>query len=714
MRHGTLLASIGAIALTIIQSATAQMEPPRVDDVDIRLDSGSVTSRNDSAGVIFSDVVHVEGAATMRLLFDDVSLGKNPSNNQPAILRITSLRDGGQQFLTVTTAKQWGFTSAYFNGDTLLIEIIAGANAGPSRVAASTVEVTRDESIAPRTICGPTDDRVISTDPRVGRVISNGCTAWLINDAQHCMLTAGHCTVPNFNVIEFNYPPSNSEGVWQHAHPDHQYVVDASSIQRRDSGIGDDFAYFGCFANSNTGLTAFQAQGASFVLATTIPTPSGQTLRITGNGTTDMSVPPEHQRAQKTHTGAFVSHTTNALTYSIDTTGGNSGSPIIDESTGLAIGIHTHGGCTTGGGANAGTAITHPNLQNVLANPLGVCAAPGPTLLITFPSAVPALLDPDGQQIVVSIVGANGAALNQSSPTLFYNTGSGYVSIVMQSLGGSLYAASTPAIACGTNVSFYVSAQTMQGATVNSPAGAPATAYTAQSAEWLRTALYDSGDTDQGWNITNTQPLTGGAWERGIPAGGGDRGDPRIDFDGNYYCWLTANFNGDSDVDGGPTQLVSRTLDLTTFADPRLSYARWFYSDTPGPLDFDRLEIHLSSNDGQSWTLVESVITVQQWTKKNFRVGDFVPITSTVRVRFSAYDVPNNSIVEAAVDAVHVYDVECEDRGDLVAPFDKVNVADLFALLANWGTNGPGATIAEPYNLVDVADLFGLLSNWTQ
>src|SRR5690554_4030033 len=220
MRHGLLRACIASLsAVIIIQSASAQMDPPPVEDVHIHLDSGAVVQRGDAGDVLFADVVHVEGAATMRLLFDDLSLGQTAPDAQPTAVRITSLYDGGQQYLTQTSANQWGFTSAYFNGDTLLIELIAGSNADPRRVAASIVEITRNESAVPRTICGPTDDRVISTDPRVGRVISNGCTAWLINDAQHCMLTAGHCTVPNFNVIEFNYPPSNSEGVWQHAHP---------------------------------------------------------------------------------------------------------------------------------------------------------------------------------------------------------------------------------------------------------------------------------------------------------------------------------------------------------------------------------------------------------------------------------------------------------------------------------------------------------------
>lgn len=45
-------------------------------------------------------------------------------------------------------------------------------------------------------------------------------------------------------------------------------------------------------------------------------------------------------------------------------------------------------------------------------------------------------------------------------------------------------------------------------------------------------------------------------------------------------------------------------------------------------------------------------------------------------------------------------------------PDGDVNVFDLFVLLANWNTSGPGAAIAPPTNVVDVFDLFALLADW--
>ena len=52
---------------------------------------------------------------------------------------------------------------------------------------------------------------------------------------------------------------------------------------------------------------------------------------------------------------------------------------------------------------------------------------------------------------------------------------------------------------------------------------------------------------------------------------------------------------------------------------------------------------------------------------------------------------------------------ECPDyiNGDLL-----VNVTDLLLLLGAWGTDGPGADLAEPLDIVNVSDLLVLLGAW--
>ena len=172
----------------------------------------------------------------------------------------------------------------------------------------------------------------------------------------------------------FNVPLSGSDGSLSHSPPSDQYSFDLASLQYINNGIGDDWAYFGVFPNSNTLLTALEAQGGKFDLVTNVPKVQGQAIRITGYGTD--STPPEHNQVQQTHVGPYAEFVETVVRYETDTIGGNSGSPIIDESSGATIGVHTHGGCDSSPPPyNQGTALNNAGLQAALRNPLGVCAA---------------------------------------------------------------------------------------------------------------------------------------------------------------------------------------------------------------------------------------------------------------------------------------------------------------------------------------------------
>ncbi len=731
MRHGIATALAAALLLLHTSTATAQFEPPVLTDVPLHIDSGELRSSNVNRSAVFSKLLHVPGAATMRLHFADLKFGQATGDVLETELRITALHDGAQQILNVESARQWGWSSAWFNGDTVHVELIADASASPSRIRidSATVALAQPETDGSRTICGADDDRLLSTDPRVGRVISNGCTAWLINDANHCLLSAGHCTGSGFDVIEFNYPISNTQGIWQHAHPDDQYVIDPASLQAVNGGTGNDWAYFGCFANPQTTLTPYEAQGAAFTLAAIAPPGDERTIRITGNGTTNAMVPLEFYRAQKTHTGELIASVGSTLSYDVDTTGGNSGSPVIDETTGEAIGIHTHGGCTSNGGANVGTASINAGLLTALANPLGVCAPPIPTLEFTFPGGVPTLLNPAGDSITVQVVGLFGGTLDAGSVVLQFDSGTGFTALPMVQIGANLFQANTPPLPCGTVASLYVSGSVVSkekgSMTITEPATAPAQVIKATAAQFLDTAFADNGEVDLGWSVVNVLPLDGGAWDRGVPAGGGDRGDPRIDFDGSGSCWLTENANGDSDIDGGPTRLISPLIDLSSFDDPILNYARWFFTDTPGGgFEFDHMEIELSDDSGQSWQPVDFISQPTQWVEKSIRVADFVSLTPTVQLRFSAVDAATPSIVECGVDAIRIFDVECTPPtlGDVNLD-GAINVFDLLIVLNNWGNCDapcPPSCQADITNAlgtgtdctVDAFDLLLLLSNW--
>lgn len=208
----------------------------------------------------------------------------------------------------------------------------------------------------PKTICGPSDDRVLSYESEVGRLFTGdkhgGCTATMISDT--CAITAGHCGSV-LDKVEFNTPISRG-GVPYPSKPEDIYDVDKSSIVLKNGGPGRDWAVFKVKANNLTGKLAGEAQG---YLEVSFSTPSiGDQLKITGYGLDRDE--DDKNLAQQTNSGALDSFSTwnrSAMNHTVDTMGGNSGSSIIQTSTGKIVGIHTHGGCTSSGGANTGTSV---------------------------------------------------------------------------------------------------------------------------------------------------------------------------------------------------------------------------------------------------------------------------------------------------------------------------------------------------------------------
>jgi hypothetical protein len=371
-------AAIAAAGLSF--HATAQTGPlaPLASHVEALsgFDSGLVSA--DGMGgpsIVYTASVRVAGASWLRLSFGEVVLAGDPRSNG-SVIRVTSLADGAVQTLNADSLAQWRYTSAYFNGEEVLVELLAYPGAGASRVVINGATAGDANPISGRTLCG-NDDRVPSAEGGNARILPDGCTSFLISDANHTMLTAGHCGVSATTVVQFNVPPSTSTGGLVSPSPRDQYVVDPASVQYSDGGLGNDWTYFGCFPNSNTGLTPYQAQGQFYTIAPHPTMPSGQSLRITGYGTVTAPMPVTLTQTQQTSVGPYVGWDGNILYYAVDTTGGNSGSPVLDLASGRVIGIHTNAGCTATGGANQGTAIDCPGLVNALAHPQGVCVASG-------------------------------------------------------------------------------------------------------------------------------------------------------------------------------------------------------------------------------------------------------------------------------------------------------------------------------------------------
>lgn len=231
---------------------------------------------------------------------------------------ITIIGDSATQVIAAADLASNSF-SAVFDGSSVEVELSSSGKVRgggeTSRVEVSNVNVglCKDELVG-ESICGTTDDRVASTDVRMGRY-NGGCTAWLISEDAY--ITAGHCGTPTSSTrIHFVFGTGS-------AAPEDQYSVDVSTYQGVNGGVGNDWGAGRFLPNSITGKLPGVRQSEKcgtpgcgwFNLGTVPSTTSGNNIRITGYGTAAVA-----SQSQKTHVGALTTIGSTYLRYVPDTT----------------------------------------------------------------------------------------------------------------------------------------------------------------------------------------------------------------------------------------------------------------------------------------------------------------------------------------------------------------------------------------------------------
>jgi hypothetical protein len=211
---------------------------------------------------------------------------------------------------------------------------------------------------------------------------------------------------------------------------------------------------------------------------------------------------------------------------------------------------------------------------------------------------------------------------------------------------------------CGESVQWYVSVRDTNGNLTTFPREGQAAPRTTVIGTALEFVSEDTFEVNNGWTVANTS-LTAGAWERADPNGSvldGRQANPENDStDPGAQCFFTGQAAagaavGTADVDGGPTQLTSPVLNMST-GNHTIEYRRWFFNDDGD----DRMTVELSNNGGSSWVPVEVVAptsTSNSWVLVKISVANYLTPTANMMIRFGASDNPNNSITEAAVDDV--------------------------------------------------------------
>lgn len=329
------------------------------------------------------------GSQRVQLWFESFYLG------QSSTLTVRSPNSGREQRFDQNGLKGAKGYSAVFPGDELqvILNVVAGDSEVfyelPKMIVSSIPKdggIEDEQAAGEEQICG-SDHRMVSSERQVGRTVYSGCTAFLIGN--RLLLTAGHCTLPVHERVEFNVAPSSSEGETEPALPRDQYAVVFPILGRANDETatlgdpypqhGDDWQLFAVRPNDETGRTPGEAQGGFFpVLRRIEPT------KVTVIGYGQDADPPEANQAQQTASGGFngiVSTTINdvVILHSVDTRKGNSGSPILAlDATGatVAIGVHTGGICVTEGDSpNRGTSFQNEGLWQTIQGAMPPSAA---------------------------------------------------------------------------------------------------------------------------------------------------------------------------------------------------------------------------------------------------------------------------------------------------------------------------------------------------
>jgi len=343
---------------------------------------------------------------------------------------------------------------------------------------------------------------------------------------------------------------------------------------------------------------------------------------------------------------------------------------------------------------------------------------PQPSLSITYPSGRPDQLLPGVENNVeVEIEGVNFGILVPGSGTLHYSVDEAtFESSSLNELGGGLFEAVFPALTCDSRIEYYISAEEDSVGVVYSPD--PTNPFSVPVASQMIVEFDDNFENYTGW--TTSGNASAGLWNRGIPAGGGERGDPPTDYDGSGKCYLTGNIYGDSDVDGGQAILISPTFKAVGI-NSQISYARWFSNNFGGSPYEDVFRIYLSNDNGLSWTQIDSAGPTDDaaggWIEKFIYIADFLAPTEQMKIRFIASDLGGGSVVEAAVDAVKVVSYNCAFIcGDLNGDTD-VNILDVTYYINYLYKEGPAPDPIDASdvnndgnsNLLDITYLIGFL-----
>ena len=318
---------------------------------------------------------------------------------------------------------------------------------------------------------------------------------------------------------------------------------------------------------------------------------------------------------------------------------------------------------------------------------LFVWSMEAPSVAVTLLDPLPDMLNPaGGDSFRIEATLIPDAEIDFAETVLRWDDGAGWqeASMTVDTPGNPVVLRATfGPTECGSSVEFEATVTAVDGFSITATSG------TLLSANDVLTTFEDNCESDMGWTVVND--CTDGQWDRGTPAGGGDRGDPPTDGDGSSQCWLTDNVAGNSDVDGGHTTLISPVLDASD-DNAILQYTRWYSNNNGAAPNADVFIVRVSDDAGATWTTLEEIGPSGSesgggWFTVQFDVASIVGIepNNQLRLSFDASDLADGSVIEAGIDGIIITSIDCEDCiGDLDGN-GVVDVEDILLVIAGFG-----------------------------
>jgi hypothetical protein len=304
-----------------------------------------------------------------------------------------------------------------------------------------------------------------------------------------------------------------------------------------------------------------------------------------------------------------------------------------------------------------------------------------PRIKINLPNDVPETILPgNSTNISVQILETNDFYVNGTGKIHYRSDNGSFVNSTLTHIENNLYEAHLPPPNCGEILEYYFSAEGNESGVVFEPVNAPNITYFSLVGE-LTNVFYDNFETNLGWIVQNDTNLTDGAWERGVPVGGGDRGDPPSDFNGSGSCYLTDNVDGDSDVDNGITWLISPTINLSGGLDAKIDFALWYTNNYGADPNNDLFKVYLSDNNGSDWILAKTIgpdtPSPHIWHNHSIILSDYFAPTYEFKIRFEVSDLNDGSVVEAGIDNFCVKILQCSDMMKIMELYPSWNFISL-------------------------------------